>query len=68
MVTAILGVVRPPETVASSSGLGQQIVLYGQNLNSAGVFAVLLFLAVITTGLNALVGALERWLLRWQVT
>lgn len=67
VVTAILGVVSS-EMVASSSGLGQQIVLYGQNLNSAGVFAVLLFLAVITTGLNALVGALERWLLRWQVT
>lgn len=67
VVTAILGVVSS-EMVASSSGLGQQIVLFGQNLNSAGVFAVLLFLAVITTGLNALVGALERWLLRWQVT
>lgn len=67
VVTAILGVVSS-EMVASSSGLGQQIVLYGQNLNSAGVFAVLLFLAVITTGLNALVGALERWLLRWQVS
>jgi NitT/TauT family transport system permease protein len=65
VVTAILGVVSS-EMVASSSGLGQQIVLYGQNLNSAGVFAVLLFLAVITTGLNAFVGALERWLLRWQ--
>jgi NitT/TauT family transport system permease protein len=65
VVTAILGVVSS-EMVASSSGLGQQIVLYGQNLNSAGVFAVLLFLAVITTGLNALVGGLERWLLRWQ--
>lgn len=67
VVTAILGVVSS-EMVASSSGLGQQIVLYGQNLNSSGVFAVLLFLAVITTGLNALVGGLERWLLRWQAS
>ncbi len=65
VVTSILGVVAS-EMVASSSGLGQQIVLFGQNLNSAGVFAVLLFLAVITSALNGIVSVLERYLLRWQ--
>ena len=65
VVTSILGVVSS-EIVASSSGLGQKIVLYGQNFNSAGIFAVLVFLAVITTVLNGIVALCELRLLRWQ--
>ena len=65
VVTSILGVVSS-EMVASSSGLGQKVVLYGQNFNSAGVFSVLVLLAVITTAMTALVAWSEHRLLRWQ--
>lgn len=65
VVTSILGVVSS-EMVASSSGLGQKVVLYGQNFNSAGVFSVLVLLAVITTAMTALVVWVEQRLLRWQ--
>ncbi|GAA5144528.1 ABC transporter permease [Microbacterium pseudoresistens] len=65
VVTAILGVVSS-EMVASSNGLGQRIVLYGQNFQSAGVFAVLALLAIITGVMTALVAWSERYLLRWQ--
>ncbi|MFB2587004.1 ABC transporter permease [Herbiconiux liukaitaii] len=65
VVVSLLGVVSS-EIVASSSGLGQKIVLYGQNFNSAGVFAVLVFLAVIATLMNGIVAWGERILLRWQ--
>ncbi len=65
VVTSILGVVSS-EMVASSSGLGQKVVLYGQNFNSAGVFAVLALLAVITTAMNGVVAWTEHALLRWQ--
>ena len=65
VVTSILGVVSS-EMVASSDGLGQRIVLYGQNFQSAGVFAVLALLALITGLMTALVAWSEQYLLRWQ--
>lgn len=65
VVTAILGVVSS-EMVASSNGLGQRIVLYGQNFQSAGVFAVLALLALITAVMTGLVAWSEQYLLRWQ--
>jgi NitT/TauT family transport system permease protein len=65
VVTSVLGVIAS-EMVASSDGLGQIIVLYGQNLQSAGVFAVLVFLAVITSLLNGLLALWEGHLMRWQ--
>jgi NitT/TauT family transport system permease protein len=51
---ALLGVIAS-EMVASRNGLGQLITEYGQNLNSAGVFAALFLLAAIATALIALV-------------
>jgi len=65
VVTSVLGVIAS-EMVASSDGLGQIIVLYGQNLESAGVFAVLVFLAVVTSVLNGLLALWESHLMRWQ--
>lgn len=65
VVTSILGVVSS-EMVASSSGLGQRIVLYGQNFQSAGVFAVLVLLAAITAILSGAVAWSEQHLLKWQ--
>lgn len=65
VVTSLLGVIAS-EMVASSDGLGQIIVLYGQNLESAGVFAVLVFLAVVTSVLNGLLALWESHLMRWQ--
>lgn len=65
VVTSILGVVSS-EMVASSNGLGQRIVLYGQNFNSAGVFAVLVLLAAITGLMTGAVAWSEQRLLKWQ--
>lgn len=65
VVTSILGVVSS-EMVASSTGLGQRIVLYGQNFQSAGVFAVLVLLAAITGVMTGLVAWSEQYLLKWQ--
>lgn len=65
VVTSILGVIAS-EMIASASGLGQIIVFYGQNLQAAGVFAVLVFLAVITSILNGLLALWEGRLMRWQ--
>lgn len=65
VITAILGVIAS-EMVAASGGLGQDIIFYGQNLQAAGVFSVLLFLAVISVVLNGFVAFWERRLSRWQ--
>jgi NitT/TauT family transport system permease protein len=62
---ALLGVVAS-EMIAARDGLGIDIVRFANNLNVAGVFAVLLVLATIATVLSWGFGRLERWLLRWQ--
>jgi NitT/TauT family transport system permease protein len=55
---ALLGVIAS-EMIASRNGLGQQITTYGQTLQSAGVFATLIILAVIASILLVLVKRLE---------
>lgn len=63
---SILGVVAS-EMVASRNGLGQLITLYGQNLDSAGVFATLAVLGAIATIISFLLGLIERRLSRWRL-
>ncbi len=62
---AILGVIAS-EMVASREGLGQQITAYGQSLQSAGVFATLAVLAVISAVLATAVKVAESRLLAWN--
>jgi NitT/TauT family transport system permease protein len=59
-----LGVIAS-EMVAARQGLGISVVQYGQLLEPAGVFAVLVVLAVIMGALNGIVALTERRLLRW---
>jgi NitT/TauT family transport system permease protein len=63
---ALLGVIAS-EMVASRNGLGQLITEYGQNLNSAGVFAALFLLAAIATALIAVVRRGETYIQKRHV-
>ena len=65
LVYAMLGVIGS-ELIASQSGLGQRIAYYSGTYELQNVYGVLIVLALIATVLNILMGAIERWLLRWQ--
>lgn len=54
------------EMITGGSGLGAAIQLFGASFDSAEVFAVLLLMAIISTGLAGLIKALELTLLRWR--
>lgn len=62
---ALLGVIAS-EMVASREGLGQQITAYGQTLQSAGVFATLAVLAIISAVLTTAVKFAESRFLAWN--
>jgi NitT/TauT family transport system permease protein len=62
---SLLGVVGS-EIIASRNGLGQDIIYYSNSFNIAGMFAVLLELAVIATLINLVCEYIERRLLKWQ--
>lgn len=64
-VYSLLGVVVG-EMIAARAGLGQQLTYYAGTFNTAGVFGVLLILAVIAGILNAGMAFFERRLLGWQ--
>jgi NitT/TauT family transport system ATP-binding protein len=65
MVFALLGVVGS-EIIASRAGVGQLITTYSATLSMAPVYALLTVLAIFTSILTMLVGALEGALLGWQ--
>jgi NitT/TauT family transport system permease protein len=62
---SLLGVVGS-EIIAARNGLGQDIMFYSNQFDIAGMFAVLLELAVLATLINLIFEYLERRLLRWQ--
>lgn len=62
---SLLGVVAS-EMIAARAGLGQNIVVDSSTFHIAGVFAILLELALIASAINVLFNAAERILLRWQ--
>ncbi|MGW4945403.1 ATP-binding cassette domain-containing protein [Actinoplanes sp. NPDC004185] len=64
-VFALLGVVGS-EIIASRAGVGQLITTYSATLSMAPVYALLMILAIFTSVLTMLVGALEGALLGWQ--
>lgn len=64
-VYSLLGVVVG-EMIAAKAGLGQQLTYYAGTFNTAGVFGVLIILAVIAAVLNAGMVFIEGRLLRWQ--
>jgi len=64
---SILGVVAS-EMVASRNGLGQLITSYGQNLESAGVFATLAVLGALAAVISTLLGLVEQRLSSWKIS
>jgi NitT/TauT family transport system permease protein len=62
---ALLGVVAS-EMIAARSGIGLDVVQFTNTFNVAGLFAVLIELALLATLVDTLFGFAERWLLRWQ--
>jgi NitT/TauT family transport system permease protein len=64
LVYSLLGVVTS-EIVASTSGLGNLIESFSNTYNFAGVYGILLVLAVVATILNGGLSYAEKRLLRW---
>ncbi|GAA1181809.1 ABC transporter permease [Ornithinimicrobium humiphilum] len=62
---ALLGVIAS-EMIGARNGLGTDIVRFSNTLQVGGVFAILVILALISFGLDRLLGAFERRALRWQ--
>lgn len=65
MIYAFLGVVTS-EILSAKLGLGQLVAYYSNTFNMAGVYGVLIVLAIVAASLNFGMTRLERRLLRWQ--
>jgi NitT/TauT family transport system permease protein len=63
---ALIGVIVG-EFLVASSGLGYRLNFYSTSYNTNGTFAMLLVMMALMMALNALMGLLERYALRWQV-
>ena len=62
---ALIGVIVG-EFLVASSGLGYRLNFYSTSYNTNGTFAMLLVMMALMMGLNALMGLLERYALRWR--
>jgi NitT/TauT family transport system permease protein len=62
---ALIGVIVG-EFLVASSGLGYRLNFYSTSYNTNGTFAMLLVMMALMMALNALMGLLERYTLRWQ--
>lgn len=67
VIYSLLGVVVA-EMIAAQTGLGLLITTYTNQFQVSELFAVLLFLMIISAALNMLMGTIETRLLRWQGT
>jgi NitT/TauT family transport system permease protein len=65
VIFSLLGVVTS-ELIAARDGVGQLLQEYASLFQIDGVYGLLIILAVVASILNACMGGLERWLLRWQ--
>jgi NitT/TauT family transport system permease protein len=54
------------EFFTTISGLGAIIINSANNFDTATMFVPVIFLMVMATGLNALIGVVERWVAPWQ--
>ena len=66
MIYTVLGVITA-ELIAGGKGLGTLVSYYSNTFNPNGVFATLIALVVITTGLTAAMSRMERSIMRWHV-
>ena len=62
---ALIGVIVG-EFLVASSGLGYRLNFYSTSYNTNGTFAMLLVMMALMMALNALMGMLERYALRWR--
>jgi NitT/TauT family transport system permease protein len=62
---ALIGVIVG-EFLIASSGLGYRLNSYSTSYNTNGTFAMLLVMMALMMGLNALMGLVERYVLRWK--
>jgi sulfonate transport system permease protein len=62
---ALIGVIVG-EFLVASSGLGYRLNFYSTSYNTNGTFAMLLIMMALMMALNALMGMLERYALRWR--
>ena len=62
---AVVGMVIA-EFFTTISGLGAIIINSANNFDTATMFVPVIFLMVMATGLNALIGVVERWVAPWQ--
>ena len=67
VIYSLLGVVVA-EMIAAQTGLGLLITTYTNQFQVSELFAVLLFLMIVSAGLSTLMGMIEKRLLRWQGT
>lgn len=65
LIYSLLGVVGT-ELISARNGLGQLVAVYSAQFHMEGVYALLIFLAIIATVLNQLMNVAERYFLRWQ--
>jgi NitT/TauT family transport system permease protein len=65
LIYALLGVIAG-EIIASQHGLGQLLSYLAGTFNTDGVFAVLLFLAILAVALTKIMSMIEDYLLRWN--
>jgi len=65
LIVSLLGVIAG-EIIAAQHGLGQLLTYLSGSFDTDGVYAVLLFLAIIGVALTGLMNAVERYLLRWH--
>lgn len=65
LIYALLGVIGG-EIIASQHGLGQMLTYFAGTFDTNGVFAVLIFLAILGVALTRAMSALEQHLLRWR--
>jgi NitT/TauT family transport system permease protein len=63
LIGAVIG-----EMVASNKGLGYLVQFSGAQFDTAGVFAVLIVIALLAMTLNFLVDAVQNHLEQWRIT
>ncbi len=55
------------ELIAGGKGLGTLVSYYSNTFDPNGVFATLIALVIITTGLTAAMSSIERSIMKWHV-
>jgi NitT/TauT family transport system permease protein len=65
IIYALLGVVTS-EIIASKNGIGQLLQQYAGTFQTAGIYGLLIVLAVVAVLLNMVTNRVERYFLRWQ--